>query len=150
MAQSLSKIIVHIIFSTKNREPTISESIDKKLYAYMAGILKQWGSKAISIGGATDHVHVLCVLSKNHAPSKIIEEVKKGSSKWMKSNGGKLSRFQWQNGYGMFSVSQSNVRTAKQYIVRQAEHHRRITFQEEFRRFLKKYEVEFDERYVWD
>ncbi len=102
------------------------------------------------IGGTTDHVHALFLLSKNHTLSRIVEQVKKGSSKWIKTQGSEFANFHWQNGYGSFSVSQSHVAQARRYIESQEEHHRSVTFQEEFRLFLKRYHVEYDERYVWD
>ncbi|MDI6794871.1 MAG: transposase [bacterium] len=155
MPQSLAKIITHIIFSTKNRTPFLSKEIRPQLYSYMAGILMagildKCNSKAILIGGVEDHVHILCLLSKNLAPCKIIEEVKKGSSKWIKPHAANLAKFQWQNGYGIFSVRQSNVEVVQKYIAQQEDHHRKISFQDEFRGFLKKYGLEYDERYVWD
>jgi putative transposase len=101
-------------------------------------------------GGTKDHIHLLCTLSKNHAACKIIEQVKKNSSKWIKTQGSEFAEFQWQNGYGIFSVSQSNVVQTKEYIANQEKHHQKMTFQEEFRRFLEKYRVSFDERYIWD
>ena len=111
---------------------------------------KQWDSPAITIGGVEDHVHVLFSLSKNHALKKLVEEVKKGSSKWMKMNGSKSREFSWQNGYAAFSVSQSNVEQVRRYIGEQEKHHRRTSFQDELRALFRRHGVEFDERYVWD
>jgi len=150
MPQSLAKIIVHIVYSTKNRVPCLSKDIQPKLHAYMAGILQEWGCKPIQIGGVEDHVHILCLLSKNHVPCKVIEEVKKGSSKWIKTNGAEFRGFYWQRGYGILSVSESKIATARQYIVNQPNHHRTVSFKDEFRQFLKRYNIEHDERYVWD
>ena len=150
MPQSLAKIIVHITFSTKNRMPCLSKDIQPDLHAYMAGILQQLDCKPIQIGGVEDHVHVLCLLSKNHAVCKIVEELKKGSSKWIKPKEPEFKDFHWQNGYGAFSVSQSKVAGTIDYIGNQTEHHRHVSFQDEFRQFLKRYDVEYDERYVWD
>jgi REP element-mobilizing transposase RayT len=116
----------------------------------MAGICKKWESPALVIGGVDDHVHLLISLSKNHALKTIVEEVKKGSSKWMKSNGARNSKFYWQKGYGAFSVSQSNVAAVKRYIERQETHHKTMTFQDELRALFHKHGIEFDERYVWD
>jgi len=120
------------------------------LYDYQAGIFDQWESPAILIGGVADHVHTLFVLSKNHRLTRIVEEVKKGSSKWLKTLDRSLASFHWQNGYGAFSVSQSNVVQVRRYIEAQQEHHRKVSFQEEFRVFLKRHGIEYDERYVWD
>jgi len=150
MAQSLSKLLVHLIFSTKNREPIIQDGIQDELHRYCASILKEWDSPAILINSVEDHIHVLFSFSKNHAVSKIVEEIKKASSKWLKSKGDAYGSFYWQSGYGVFSVSQSNVLEVEKYIRNQKEHHRQKTFQEEFREFLNRYEVSFDERYVWD
>jgi len=150
MAQSLARNLIHLIYSTKNREPCLTAALRPKLFAYQAGILRECESPAIVIGGNSDHVHTLFTLSKNHTLCKVIEEVKKGSSKWMKAQGGEFAGFYWQNGYGAFSVSESHVTRVRRYIEEQVEHHRKITFQDEFRLFLKRYEVEYDERYVWD
>jgi len=149
MPQSLSKIIVHIVFSTKNHAPCLSNDIRPGLFAYIAGILNKLDSKAILINGVEDHVHILCLLSKNHAPCEIVEKVKTGSSKWVKTQTSGPDSFQWQNGYGMFSVSQSNVASVRSYIAEQENHHRNVSFKEEFRNFLDKYEVQYDEEYVW-
>ena len=149
MPQSLAKIIVHIVFSTKNHDPCLSNDIRPGLFAYIAGILNKLDSKAILINGVEDHVHILCLLSKNHAPCEIVEKVKTGSSKWIKTQASGPDSFQWQNGYGMFSVSQSNVESVRRYIAEQEEHHRNVSFKEEFRKFLDKYKVQYDEKYVW-
>jgi len=150
MPQSLAKNLIHLIYSTKNRDGCLTPAIRPKLFAYQAGILQEWDSPAIVIGGDADHVHALFILSKNHTLCKVIEEVKKGSSKWIKTQGKGFARFHWQNGYGAFSVSQSHVTRVRRYIERQTEHHRTMSFQEEFRLFLKRHGIEYDERYVWD
>jgi putative transposase len=150
MAQSLSKILVHLIFSTKNREAIIRDEIRDKLHRYSASILKEWDSPAVLINSVEDHIHILFSLSKNHSISKIVEEIKKASSKWIKGKGNAYGGFYWQSGYGAFSVSQSNAAEVERYIGNQKEHHRHKTFQDEFREFLNRYEVPFDERYVWD
>ena len=150
MPQSLAKLLVHLIYSTKNREPILADGIRDELHRYSAGILKEFQSPAILINSVEDHIHLLYSHSKNYSPSKIVEEVKKGSSKWLKTKGAAYSNFHWQNGYGAFSVSQSGVAEAVKYIESQQEHHRRKTFQEEYREFLRRYEVPYDERYVWD
>ena len=150
MPQSLAKIYVHIIFATKGRSPYLSDGIRPELHAYMAKVLKECDSPPVIIGSVEDHVHILCALSKNFPVSKVVEEVKKSSSKWMKTKGKLLDNFHWQNGYGAFSVSPSKLEDVKSYIRSQEDHHRRISFQEEFRRFLEQYKVDYDERYVWD
>ena len=150
MPQSLAQVLVHLIFSTKNREPILSDDIRPELHPYMATILKGVDSSAILINSVEDHIHVLFHLSKNHALCDVIESVKKDSSKWIKTKGKAYRNFHWQSGYGAFSVSQSNVAQVVKYIAEQKEHHRKRTFQEEFRAFLKRYQVAYDERYVWD
>lgn len=150
MPQSLSRIYVHIVFSTKHRETILSEKIHSELYSYFAGVLKEHESPALKMGGTADHVHILCLLSKNYALAKIVEELKKSSSKWLKTKRPEFRSFYWQNGYGGFSVGQSGIDVVIQYIEKQEEHHHRMTFQEEYRKLLKKYRIEYDERYVWD
>jgi len=150
MSQSLVKNLIHLVYSTKHRQCCIPANAGPRLYAYQAGIFQQWESPALIIGGVEDHVHALFSLSKNFALKKIVEEVKKGSSKWMKSEGTGNADFYWQNGYAAFSVSQSNVADVWHYIANQEEHHRRMTFQDELRALYTRHEVEFDERYVWD
>ena len=148
MAQSLSKQYSHIVFSTKNREKFITNKIKNELYSYIAGILKSLKSSAIEIGGIDDHLHILCILSKNLTTSKIIEELKKNSSKWIKTKG--MQNFYWQRGYGAFSISPSHVEIVQRYVKNQLEHHENQTFKDEFRGLLQKYNIDFDERYVWD
>ena len=150
MAQSLSKMLVHLIFSTKGRERIIRDDIRDELHRYSAAVLKELDSPAILINSVEDHIHILFSLSRNYAIKDIVEEVKKASSKWIKGKGRDYAGFYWQNGYGAFSVSQSAVDEVRAYILRQHEHHQRVSFQDEFRAFLRRYEIEFDERYVWD
>ena len=150
MPQSLAKNLIHLICSTKDRDPCLSPEILANLFKYKAGILKEWKSPALVIGGVADHVHVLFCLSKNHSLVKVIEEVKKGSSKWMKTQGPEFRAFHWQAGYGAFSVSQSQVEAVRRYIELQDEHHRKRSFQEEFLAFLNRYDVEYDERFLWE
>jgi REP element-mobilizing transposase RayT len=150
MSQSLVRILGHIIFSTKNREPTLLSEVRADLYGYMAGILKEGGSTPILIGGTQDHVHVLCGLSKNLALCQIVQQLKESSSKWIKPRHPSLEDFHWQNGYGGFSIGESGLAAAKQYVAGQEEHHRRMSFQDEYRAFLRKYKIEFNEQYVWD
>jgi REP element-mobilizing transposase RayT len=150
MSQSLAKILVHLVYSTKHRQAWLASEHRPALFAYQAGIFKDWESPALVIGGIEDHVHALFVLSKNHPLKKIVEEVKKGSSKWMKANGPRNAEFCWQAGYAAFSVSQSNVEAVSRYIRTQEEHHRKMTFQDELRGLFRRHGVEYDERYVWD
>jgi len=148
MAQSLSRIYVHIIFSTKNRVPLLAESIRPDLFRYIAGIVKTQKSSPVRIGGTADHVHILCDLGRTTTIAKLIEEIKTGSSKWLKAKDASFRDFQWQSGYGAFSVSQSSAPDVIAYIDNQEEHHRKRTFQEEFRLFLQRYGIEYEERYL--
>jgi putative transposase len=148
MPQSLANVMIHTIFSTKNREPLIPEELAHQFYAYITGILANIESPTIQVGGMPDHLHVFRALGRTNSLSKVMEEMKRSSSKWMKKKG--VSNFAWQSGYGAFSVSQSQRDTVVRYIRNQREHHHKLTFQEEYIRFLKKYKVRYDERYVWD
>ena len=151
MPQSLAQIYLHIIFSTKNRQPFLTDPIVRaELHAYLAGTCKNLDSPAVIIGGVADHVHILCRLSRTHAVAVLVRELKRESSKWCKEKSTDLADFYWQDGYGAFSVSPGHVEALKVYIANQEEHHRRETFQDEFRRVLRKYGLEWDERYVWD
>lgn len=150
MPQSLVSNLIHLVYSTKRRSAWLPKSARDGLFAYQTGIFTEWECHAHVIGGADDHVHALFNLSKNYPLKKIVEEVKKGSSKWMKSNGPMNAEFQWQAGYAAFSVSQSNLESVRRYIENQEEHHRRMTFQDELRALFRRHNVAFDERYVWD
>ncbi len=150
MPQSLSKMIIHLVFSTKNRARLITPTVHGELCAYMVGIFRDLQCPSILTNCVEDHCHSLFVLSKNVALAKVVEEVKKGSSKWIKLQGRDLYDFHWQNGYGAFSVSPSCLADVEAYVAGQEEHHKRMTFQEEFRAFLRKHGIEYDERYVWD
>ena len=150
MGQSLVKNYVHIVFSTKHRQELILPPVEEELHAYLGGTCKKLECQPIKVGGYTDHVHILCMLSKKIALMKLLEEVKSHSSKWIKTKGEAYENFYWQDGYGAFSVNPAEIDVVVNYIANQKEHHRKKTFQEEYRAFLKKYEVEYDERYVWD
>jgi len=150
MPQSLTNNYIHIIFSTKDRHPFIDKFIADELYAYLAGICKKQESYPVEIGGTIDHVHILCLLSRKIPLMKLIEELKSHSSQWIKNKGNKYQNFYWQNGYGGFSINPTEIEIVREYILKQEEHHKKRTFQEEYRAFLKKYDVEYDERYVWD
>lgn len=150
MEQSLVKNYIHIVFSTKHRTPMITPPYEEELHSYLGGICKNLECQPIKIGGYTDHIHILCMLSKKIALMKLLEEVKSHSSKWMKTKDESLNNFYWQDGYGAFSVNPSEVDTVVTFIANQHEHYRKLTFQHEYRAFLKKYKVEYDERYVWD
>ena len=148
MSQSLARVLVHLVFSTKNREPFIAVDKRARTFAYLGGALNSFGCPAVVVGGVADHVHLLFVLGRTIALSKAIEELKKESSKWAKDV--VHPGFYWQNGYGAFSVSPSNVEQVRSYIENQERHHQTMTFQDEFRALLRRHEIEWDERYVWD
>lgn len=151
MPQSLAKILVHTVFSTKDRRPFLSDkSLREELHRYLGGILANHDCQPIIIGGVEDHVHILTALARTVTAAETVKEVKRGSSLWLKTKSPDLDGFAWQNGYGIFSVGFSQVETVRDYIAGQEEHHRKVSFQDEFRSFLRKYEIEFDERYVWD
>lgn len=151
MPRSLARMVVHLVFSTKNREPFLRDAeTRKRLHAYMAGIFQELHCDPVWINGVEDHVHVLCNLSRGLSLAKLVEELKKSSSKWMKDQGGGFAEFYWQAGYGAFSVSQSNVEAVRECIAAQQEHHRTVSFQEEYRAFCRKHGVVLDERYAWD
>jgi putative transposase len=149
--QSLANVLIHLIFSTKNREPFLGDlELRHGIHAYLTGALQNLECPALTIGGVADHVHILCQLSRKIAIADLVEEVKTGSSKWIKSIEHAVPSFHWQSGYAVFSVSQSNASRVRRYITDQETHHRKRTFQDELRAFLRRHLVEFDERYVWD
>jgi len=150
MPQSLAKNLIHLVFSTKNREPVLTEPIRGPLCLYASAVLRDPDSHVLAINAWRDHIHILFVLSKNKSLARAVMEVKRATSKWIKTQGKEFAKFHWQSGYGAFSIGQSGVDEVKKYIAFQAEHHRLKTFEEEFRSFLKRYQIEFDERYVWD
>jgi len=150
MPQSLSSILIHLIFSTKNRKPFITNVIEPELHPYMASIFGSLKSPSLTIGGTDDHVHILFSLGRVIRIADLVEEVKTDSSKWIKTKGTEFSNFHWQKGYGAFSIGQSQVPALKRYIGGQKVHHQRVTFQDEYRKFLKSYGINYDERYVWD
>ncbi len=147
MAQTLTSLLTHIIFSTKLREPLIDAKDEAALYAYIGGICRNHGSPLLDAGGTEDHVHLLVSLSKNIAVAELLLDVKRDSSSWMKTRD--VARFGWQDGYAAFSIGQSQVEDLKRYLSRQKEHHKTKTFQEELLEFLRKYGIAYDERYLW-
>lgn len=149
MSQSLSKLFVHIVFHTKYCQPLIKESVEKELYAYIGSIIKDNQSTPIKINGTADHIHILCIMSKNIALACLLEEIKRHSSRWIKTKGSEFKNFEWQGGYGGFSVSKSGVEDVKKYIENQKEHHKKMSFKEEYIKLLERYEVDYDERYLW-
>jgi putative transposase len=150
MPQSLSNIIVHIIFSTKNREPLITEFIQTRLHAYMATVVRNLNGECYRAGGVSDHVHLATRLPRTIAICKLVEIVKTSSSKWMKKQSTDLNGFGWQHGYAALSINPDGVPGLCQYIERQAEHHHKVSFKDEYRKLLRGYGIEFDERYMWD
>jgi putative transposase len=151
MPQSLAQLYVHVIFSTKNREPLFAdETILEELHRFLGGVQKKLGCVPVCNGGVEDHVHLLFGLARTLAASESVKEMKRVSSIWLKDKGEAYRHFHWQDGYGVFSVSPSRLDAVVSYIGNQVEHHRTVTFQEEYRTFLKKYGIPFDERYVWD
>lgn len=151
MAQSLAKILLHLVFSTKERRPFLKEqALREELHRYLGGILTNLECQPIIVGGVEDHVHLLFAHSRTATVADVVKELKRGSTVWLKTKSPVLSEFAWQNGYGVFSIGQSQVEDVRAYIAGQEEHHRKISFQEEFRRLLQRYEIAFDERYVWD
>src|SRR3974377_1494694 len=150
MPQSLAKILVHTVFSTKERRPFLAErSLREELHRYLGGILKHLDCQPIIVGGVEDHVHLLASLSRTCAAAEMVKEVKRGSSLWAKERDASMRDFAWQNGYGMFSIGASQIEEVRRYIAEQEQHHRKITFQDEFRVLLKRYQLASDERYVW-
>jgi len=151
MPQSLARIYLHLVYSTKQRKSFLSDDeFRARTHRYLAGICRNLKCPALIVGGVEDHVHILCRFGKNIEVADLIRDLKRDSSKWVKSEQSQLADFHWQEGYGAFSVSPAHVDALKEYIANQQTHHRRETFQEEFRRVCRKYGIEIDERYVWD
>lgn len=148
MANTYTSLNYHVVFSTKNREPWLESQILERLWPYLGGIARDNGMKALEVGGVADHVHLLISIPASMALSKAVQLVKGGSSHWLKDTFPKLAGFSWQDGYGAFTVSQSQLSIIQTYIRNQEEHHRTRTFEEEYRAFLKKNHVEFDDRYL--
>ncbi|MEZ5424884.1 MAG: IS200/IS605 family transposase [Pyrinomonadaceae bacterium] len=150
MAQTLVKQYTHIAFSTKTRADLISFEIERELFAYFGGIANGNNSKLLAAGGTANHLHLLVSISKNIALSEFVGDIKRDSSKWIKTKNVEFKNFRWQDGYGAFSVGYAQINDAKRYIDNQKEHHKKKSFEDEFRYFLNKYEMDYDERYVWD
>ncbi len=149
MANTYTSLHYHIVFSTKIRERWIRMNFEERIWAYLAGIAKQNKLKPLQIGGIEDHVHVLLGAPAVLAPAKIAQLIKGGSSAWIQETFPAMKGFGWQDGYGAFTVSRSDVPSVIAYIQGQREHHRTETFQEEYRELLKRHEIEYDERYLW-
>ena len=150
MPQSLSQVFLHIIFSTKHRQPLIDDDIAPELYDYLGGTCRHMDCLPLKVGGYYDHVHLLCALSRKVAMMDLLEEVKKRSSKWIKTKREEYKGFYWQDGYAAFSVSPLQTPEVVRYIENQKTHHMAMSFQDECRMFFRRYRMEWDERYVWD
>jgi putative transposase len=150
MPQSLSLVLIHVIFSTKDRAPFLNPTIRPKLHAYLATVARNLDCECFLVGGIEDHVHLAIGLSRTITVAKLVEQLKTSSSAWLKIQSPDLAPFAWQRGYGIFSVGPSNLPALKQYISSQEQHHQKHTFQDELRAFLTKYGIPFDERYLWD
>lgn len=150
MSQSLTRLYAHLVFSTKNRRPWLDENIRPQVHGYLATIIRDLESPWVVVGGVADHVHLLFDIGKKVPPVKFVEQAKRDSSKFVKTLGVQYSPFYWQRGYGMFSVSPKDRDEAENYVRKQEEHHRKTTFQDEYRALLRRYGISFDEQYVWD
>jgi REP element-mobilizing transposase RayT len=151
MSQSLCQVYLHIVFSTKSRARILQNpDLRSKTHAYLAGTCRNLNSPSIIVGGVEDHVHLLCRLGKTLSISELVRELKRESSKWLKEQSPDLAAFYWQNGYGAFSISPAHVEPLRKYIANQERHHKKESFQDEFRRLLAKYGIEYDERYIWE
>lgn len=148
MASTLTKILIHFAFSTRNRDPLIPAALESDLYSYVGGICRRFESPLLSMGGTHDHVHMLVSLSKNASSSGLMLDVKRDSSKWLKQHAGR--EFGWQDGYFGFSIGESGVVALRAYIARQKDHHATVDFKDEMRTIMRKYNTKWDERYVWD
>ncbi len=150
MPQSLSYLLTHIVFSTKDRTPVLDATVRPALHAYLATVARNVDCECFRVGGVADHVHLAVRLSRTITMAQLIEELKTSSSKWLKTQSPALAAFAWQRGYGAFSVGPSDLNALLHYIDTQEDQHKTRTFQDEYRAFLKKYGIEYDERYVWD
>ena len=151
MPQSLSKVLVHVIFSTKGRMPSLMDKSHRsRTHEFIGGISREQSCPPIIVGGTADHIHLLASLGRSVSQAALVKEVKRASSGWIKEELGRnYGSFAWQRGYGAFSISQAQIDATYRYITEQEARHRKLSFQDEFRIFLKKYEIEYDERYVW-
>jgi putative transposase len=146
MSHTCGNILLHLIFSTQNRLPLIKPGFRNDLFAYLGGIIREMNATALIINGTADHVHVLLRARPAHAPAEIARVVKTNSSRWIRE---RFPEFAWQTGYGVFSVSETNLPAVTKYIASQEEHHKRHSFQDEFRTFLAKNKIAVDEKYLW-
>ncbi|MBI4222009.1 MAG: IS200/IS605 family transposase [Planctomycetes bacterium] len=149
MENTYINILIHTVFSTKNRESWISSSLRERLYPYMCGIARENGLKVLCIGGTDNHIHILLSLDSTTSIAKAMQLIKGGSSKWIHETFPELRLFSWQEGYGAFSIGISNVDETKKYIENQEKHHRKESFRDEYLKFLRKNNIDFDEKYLW-
>ena len=150
MSQSLTNVLVHLVFSTKKRQPLLDDFIREGLHSYIAGIVASLGGILLKAGSVPDHIHLLLVHPRRYSSSELVGQVKTGSSRWLKARDSRYDKFQWQRGYGIFSISPTHRIAVEKYLANQANHHRLVTFQEEYRRLLDKYGIAFEEKYLWD
>lgn len=150
MAQSLAKIYVHAVFSTLHRQPVLADTWREELFQVLGGVANNLGCQSLIVGGVADHVHILFALGRTITVSDAVGRIKSNSSAWVNQNKKLPMRFNWQAGYGAFSISQSNIEAVRTYIQQQPEHHGTQSFQDEFREWLRRYQIEWNERYVWD
>lgn len=150
MPQSLANVLVHLVFSTKDRTPWIADDWRDDLHGYIGGIVRRHGSDLLAAGSVEDHIHLLFPLPRTVAVSELVKEIKSGSTRWVHDSPSRPVAFHWQSGYGIFSISPSHREAVRHYIATQREHHAKTTFQDEYRKLLAKYGIQHDERYVWD
>jgi len=150
MGDTYTSLHYHFVFSTKHREPWISQTVEERVWSFLGGIARENKLVPILVGGMPDHIHMAVGAPPTITVSKVIQQIKGGSSKWIKDAFPNMRGFAWQDGYGAFSVSKSNMPTLNAYIQNQRDHHRTRTFQEEFLELLRRHEIEYDERYIWD
>lgn len=150
MPQSHARVIIHLVFSVQGRRPCLTKDIQSELFSYLSGVLKGEGHTPIAVGGHTDHVHLLFGLSRTQEISKIVEKLKTSTSIWLKKKNPKLADFHWQAGYAAFGISPNEIEMVSHYIRNQEAHHQSVNYQDEYRRLLREFDIEFDERYMWD
>ena len=148
MSDSYTNLLYHIIFSTKDRRPIITPEYEIRLYDYLGGTIRKLGGISLELNGTEDHLHLLAKLRPDHALSDVLRELKANATGWMHDIFPSLKNFSWQRGYGAFTVSQSNVPAVRRYIARQKEHHRKVSFRDEFIQFLKENAIDYDERFI--
>jgi putative transposase len=151
MPQSLSAVYIHLVFSTKERRPFLRDkAIRESLHGYLGAVSKQLECPPLRVGGTEDHVHLLCRFARTITQAEWVKEIKRVSSKWLEEQSSEYEEFRWQSGYADFSVSKSNLEDVTRYVAEQEQHHRRASFQDELRVLLRRHEIEWDERYLWD